>query len=243
VPISILVFSQQGTMPLQAVVNRKLYIQIAEQITGLIESGEFGPGRQLPSERDLALELGVSRPTVREALIALEVAGLVEVRIGVGAFVRPPAGARRHLPISDHSALEIMHARAVVEPELAALAARHVTDDGLAELAAIVAAMRGQTDRQEWSQESDRALHTLIAEHCGNQTLKEIALALWRNREEGLSAAFHRHLSSQPALLDQIMADHDAIAAAIRDRDPDRARAAMAAHLDYVQRQMLAVWD
>ena len=56
-------------MPLQAVVNRKLYIQIAEQITALIDSGEFGPGRQLPSERDLAQELGVSRPTVREALI------------------------------------------------------------------------------------------------------------------------------------------------------------------------------
>lgn len=229
-------------MPLQAVVNRKLYIQIAEQITAAIESGEFKPGQQLPSERDLAQELGVSRPTVREALIALEVAGLVEVKVGVGAFVRA-AGKNSPLPESDHSALEIMQARALVEPELAALAARHITDEGKAELAGVVAAMRGQTARREWSQDSDRALHLLIAEHCGNQALREIAHTLWRGREEGLSAAFHQHLSRRPALLDRIMADHDGIATAIAAADPDGARAAMAAHLDYVQREMLAVWD
>jgi GntR family transcriptional repressor for pyruvate dehydrogenase complex len=228
-------------MPLQAVVNRKLYIQIAEQITTLIESGEFRPGRQLPSERDLAQELGVSRPTVREALIALEVAGLVEVKVGVGAFVR--AAAKGPLPETDHSALEIMQARALVEPELAALAARHITEEGRAELAGIVATMRGQTARREWSQDSDRALHLLIAEHCGNQALREVALTLWRGREQGLSATFHQHLSRQPALLDRIMADHDGIAAAIAAGEPDQARAAMAAHLDYVQKEMLAVWD
>ena len=230
-------------MPLQAVVNRKLYIQIAEQITAAIESGEFKPGQQLPSERDLAQELGVSRPTVREALIALEVAGLVEVKVGVGAFVRAAARPGSALPEADHSALEIMQARALVEPELAALAARHITAEGRAELAGIVAAMRGQTARREWSQDSDRALHLLIAEHCGNQALREIALTLWRGREEGLSAAFHLHLSRQPALLDRIMADHDGIATAIAAGDPDRARSAMAAHLDYVQKEMLAVWD
>ncbi|NMA99839.1 MAG: FadR family transcriptional regulator, partial [Phyllobacteriaceae bacterium] len=76
-------------MKLQAVSNRKLYIQIADQIREQILNGAVEPGRQLPSERDLAQNLGVSRPTVREALIALEVAGLVEVRVGVGAFVRP----------------------------------------------------------------------------------------------------------------------------------------------------------
>ncbi|HEY9347561.1 MAG TPA: GntR family transcriptional regulator, partial [Inquilinus sp.] len=145
-------------MPLQAVVNRKLYIQIAEQITAAIDSGEFRPGQQLPSERDLAQELGVSRPTVREALIALEVAGLVEVKVGVGAFVRAAARPGSALPEADHSALEIMQARALVEPELAALAARHITGEGRSELAGIVTAMRGQTVRREWSQESDRAL-------------------------------------------------------------------------------------
>src|SRR5690606_32423222 len=82
-----------GTMKLQAVSNRKLYIQIADQIRDQILGGAVEPGRQLPSERELAQSLGVSRPTVREALIALEVARLVEVRVGVGAFVRGPGSA------------------------------------------------------------------------------------------------------------------------------------------------------
>ena len=74
-------------MPLQAVDNRRLYRQIADQIAGLIERGEYAVGARLPPERDLAKQLGVSRPSVREALIALEVEGKVEVRVGSGVFV------------------------------------------------------------------------------------------------------------------------------------------------------------
>src|SRR5947208_761694 len=81
-------------MPIQAVDDRRLYRQIADQLTMLITSGEFRRGERLPSERDLAVQLGVSRPSVREALIALEIQGLVEVRVGAGIFVaqaeRPP---------------------------------------------------------------------------------------------------------------------------------------------------------
>src|SRR5690606_39963188 len=95
-------------MKLQAVSNRKLYIQIADQIRDQILGGAMAPGRQLPSERDLALGLGVSRPTVREALIALEVAGLVEVWVGVGAFVRQREGAGVGLPEVSASSLELM---------------------------------------------------------------------------------------------------------------------------------------
>src|ERR1043165_7777307 len=77
-------------MPLQAVENRRLYRQIADQIAALIERGEYASGARLPPERDLAKQLGVSRPSVREALIALEVEGLVEVRIGSGIYVLGP---------------------------------------------------------------------------------------------------------------------------------------------------------
>ena len=113
-------------MKLQAVSNKKLYIQIADQIRELISSGAIQPGQQLPSERDLALDLGVSRPTVREALIALEVAGLAEIRVGVGAFVTGKAGRPIELPEQSHSPLEIMRARQLIEPEIAALAARAI---------------------------------------------------------------------------------------------------------------------
>ena len=75
-------------MPIQPIDSRRLYEQVADQIGALIRSGEFRPGQRLPAERDLAKSLSVSRPVVREAMIALEIAGLVEVRTGSGAYVR-----------------------------------------------------------------------------------------------------------------------------------------------------------
>jgi len=75
-------------MPIQALGPQRLYRQIAEQLRTLIGKGEFAPGARLPAERDLAKQLGVSRPSVREALIALEVEGWVEVRTGSGVYVQ-----------------------------------------------------------------------------------------------------------------------------------------------------------
>src|SRR5258707_4154744 len=82
-------------MPLTAVENRRLYRQIADQIAALIEKGEYGGGERLPPERDLAKQLGVSRPSGRQALIALEVEGYVEVRVGSGVYVLGPRPAAR----------------------------------------------------------------------------------------------------------------------------------------------------
>src|SRR5437762_5389435 len=111
-------------MPIQAVDDRRLYRQIADQLTMLITSGEFRRGERLPSERDLAVQLGVSRPSVREALIALEVEGLVEVRMGSGIYVRQsePGAARQR--VTGEGPLETIRARQVIESELAATAAR-----------------------------------------------------------------------------------------------------------------------
>ena len=84
-------------MPLEAVEARRLYRQIADQLRGLIERGEYAAGSRLPTERDLAEQLKVSRPTVREALIALEVEGLVRIRVGSGIYVSEPAALRVRL--------------------------------------------------------------------------------------------------------------------------------------------------
>jgi len=77
-------------MRLQAVEPRRLYRQIADQIRARIGKGEVAPGERLPAERDLARQLGVSRPSLREALIALEVEGLLDVRVGSGIYVTQP---------------------------------------------------------------------------------------------------------------------------------------------------------
>src|SRR5688572_32358152 len=120
-------------MPLQAVETKRLYRQIAEQLGALIAAGEFPLGSRLPPERDLAVQLGVSRPSVREALIALEVQGLVEVRMGSGIYVtaREAAPASRDVQ-SALGPFEILRARHLVEGELAAVAARHIDAAGIA---------------------------------------------------------------------------------------------------------------
>src|SRR5438128_3373997 len=112
-------------MPLQAVDSRRLYRQIADQIAALIERGEYAVGERLPPERDLAKQLGVSRPSVREALIALEVEGYVEVRVGSGVYVGGPrTGAAPAALPADSGPFELIRARSLIESECAALAAK-----------------------------------------------------------------------------------------------------------------------
>ena len=123
---------EEGTMPFQPVDNRRLYEQVADQIGGLVRKGEFLPGQRLPAERDLAKMLAVSRPVVREAMIALEIGGLIEVRTGSGAFVREkPAEAAGTVNIG-HSPSDILNARMLIEGETAALSASRATPEDVA---------------------------------------------------------------------------------------------------------------
>ena len=117
--------SRSHPVPLQLVEPKRLYRQIADQLAQLIASGEFPPGARLPAERELAVSLGVSRTSVREAIISLEMSGLVEVRVGTGIFV--DARRRRAQPLRRRRGpgpFELLAARKLVEGEIAALAAR-----------------------------------------------------------------------------------------------------------------------
>ncbi len=230
-------------MKLQVVSNRKLYIQIADQIRDQILKGAVEPGRQLPSERDLAASLGVSRPTLREALIALEVAGLVEVRVGVGAFVRGPDATSESLPELSRSPIEIMAVRRLLEPEAAAIASQQIEAAGRARLQTIVRQMRAETTKGRWSAESDQALHITIAEATGNTVLREMLESLWTMRAEAVDTRFHQHLADISEVRQRILADHESIVTAIVAADAEAARAAMAAHLDFVVRAMLETWE
>lgn len=230
-------------MKLQAVSNRKLYIQIADQIRDQILAGAVEAGRQLPSERDLAASLGVSRPTVREALIALEVAGFVEVRVGVGAFVRDQSKGSAALPDEGHSPIEIMRVRRLLEPEAAALASQNISPEGTARLAETIRRMQAETTGNVWSSDSDRVLHVTIAEGSGNAVLREILDQLWNSRSEEVDTKFHEHLAAISEVREHILEDHGKIAGAIVAGNPEAAREAMAAHLDFVTAAMLKAWD
>lgn len=230
-------------MKLQAVSNRKLYLQIADQIRDQITVGAVESGRQLPSERDLAASLGVSRPTVREALIALEVAGLVEVRVGVGAFVRAPQKPGDLLPDQGHSPLEIMSVRRMLEPEAAALAAQSLSPEGTAKLAETLRHMQADVASGAWSTEHDRNLHMTIAEGSGNSMLREVLDMLWKSRSEEVDARFHEHLAAIGEIRTHILSDHSQIVATIVQGNGAAAREAMAAHLDFVAAAMLDSWE
>jgi DNA-binding FadR family transcriptional regulator len=229
-------------VPLKPVAPLRLYQQVAEQLARLVTAGELPVGGRLPAERELAQSLGVSRPVVREAMIALELAGVVEVRMGSGAYVvqAPPpdfltGGFARALANAGSGPLALVEAREAIEGETAARAALARSDDDLAALAAAIADMRARPGIEAHS-DADRGFHVRIAEATGNEVLARIVDQLWR---EMFSPLFLR-MGTTTGLFGVTRAEtsheHEAILAAIAVRDPAAARAAMHAHLATVRR-------
>jgi len=216
-------------MPIQTIEPRRLYRQIADQLRGLIERGEYAVGARLPPERDLAQQLGVSRPSVREALIALEVEGLVEVRMGSGVYVLTrDAPRRRHL--SAEAPLETIRARELIESGLAAHAAQHMKKAQIAGLRNAVALMQQEVAAGELAWRGDRLFHVRLAEACENSVLVRIVGELHDERHNPLAEQLVSHFETARSWRAAI-AEHLAVIAAIASRSPEAARRAMAAHL------------
>src|SRR6516225_7673744 len=159
-------------LPLQAVEPRRLYRQIADQIARLIASGEFPPGARLPAERELATSLGVSRASVREAIISLEIGGLVEVRVGTGIFVTESAAPTVVDRDAGPGPFELLQARKMVEGEIAALAASKACAQDLEAMRQSLARMETHVDDFAIREASDREFHLAIAKATGNSSLE-----------------------------------------------------------------------
>ena len=239
-------------MPLQAVEPQRLYRQIAEQLRALITGGEFPAGSRLPAERDLARQLGVSRPSVREALIALEVEGWVEVRTGSGIYVRPAAqrgaaGARAngHAGASYDAAewgpLELMRARELVEGEVAALAARHARKAQIAGMASALQRMTEQAAAGVVPREGDEDFHAAVAAACGNDVLLDTVTGYWQARRGPLFERLGDYFENAPSWRAALV-EHAAVLEAIRDHDPQAAREAMHRHLQQAYKRYSASW-
>jgi DNA-binding FadR family transcriptional regulator len=231
-------------MPLQAVENRRLYRQIADQIAALIERGEYAPGARLPPERDLAKQLGVSRPSVREALIALEVEGYVEVRIGSGVYVqgpRPARAAAEGLP-SDSGPFELIRARWLIEAECAALAAKHATRSQLRAMEDALEAMESHREQGGMPLDDDREFHERIAEASGNSALLMVVRTLWEQRASPLFRQLEHHYDT-PTLWAVALREHRAVLDAIARHDAPAARRAMRRHMDMAARRFSVSWE
>jgi GntR family transcriptional repressor for pyruvate dehydrogenase complex len=226
-------------MPIQTIEPRRLYRQIADQLRTLIEQGEFAAGTRLPPERDLATQLGVSRPSVREALIALEVEGLVEVRMGSGIYVR--SAARPSARVTAEGPLEIIRARAVIEGELAARAATVMKPAQLRGLRDAIAQMEDDVAAGVHPTRGDRAFHLRIAEASDNSVLVRVVTELYDERHNPLFAQMGSHFETVQTWSTAI-AEHRAVLDAIAAHTPEAARRAMHEHLSKSHDRFTASW-
>ncbi|SLM61210.1 MULTISPECIES: FadR/GntR family transcriptional regulator [Dickeya] len=213
----------------------RLYRQISNLLISCIKNGQFAAGQLLPSERELAKQLGVSRSSIREALIALEITGWVEIRTGNGIYVNDPLpdvpGAA--LPEDEFSLRAFIQARQVYESMMAELAAVHATDEQRAALSELAQALSQLHVNDAQFLHEDKRFHLLISEMSGNEVLQDMMEYLWNKRQ---SSRFMRleTLYADPDIPHIMNQDHTEIAAAILARDPARARQSMMQHLQHV---------
>lgn len=210
---------------------RRPYQHIADQIRSLIQGGNFPTGSRLPPERDLAQQLGISRPSLREALIALEIEGSVEIRMGSGIYVcAPPGRVVQATAALGESPVELMAARAVLEGAVVIAACARVTPEGLARLAESLEGMRGEIEQGRSPLEYDRRFHLCIAEMSGNSVLARMVNTLFDERHSPISSKLSGRFES-PRTWAIALKEHEAIYQALQQRDPLMAQAAIHAHL------------
>jgi len=225
---------------------QRLYRQIAKQIQTLISSGEFAVGSRLPAERDLAIQLSVSRPSVREALIALEVEGVIEVRTGSGIYVKSlgqrskATSAPQNTP-AEWGPLEVMRARFLIEAEMAALAALHATTADLKAMSTALAAMQRDAKAGRIPRDSDIAFHMAIANACANSVIHDTLERYLQARNGPLFERLGDYFES-PASWVSAIAEHQEVLTAIQSHDPQGARKAMQKHLRQAHKRFSASW-
>ena len=212
----------------------RMYRVVAERIQELIRRQGIAAGTRLPPERELVAWLQVSRASLREALIALELGGVVEVRGGSGVYVNQHQASPAVVPEAGPGPFEVLSARSVIETEVAAMAAKNASGAALdAILAAMLEMERSHEDRSS-NEQADRNFHLAIARASGNAALVGVIDYLWRQR----SNLWHRlkeHYRTEE-LRKTTLLDHRAIFDAIAAHDPAGARKAMRTHLQRVSR-------
>lgn len=215
----------------------KAYQRISAHLAEAIRAGELSRGARLPNEKDLAERYGVSRATAREALIALEVVGLVQARHGAGVFVANDLPADRISTDLDCGPIEINEARLLFEVETTGLAARRADPAALRDLEEQIRLM--QTDDEGAAIAADRAFHLGLARMSGNRALTAVIEDLWEMRG---TSRLYRHMlrraQSNGATPQQD--EHQAIFDAVAAGDPERARQAMRWHLSRAIDTLLA---
>lgn len=221
-------------MKFKPIRQERLYLKVAEQLSKFIDDGQIAPGDRLPSERDLVEQFGVSRPTIREAMIALELAGRVEIRSGSGVYVKQGEDIETSLLQENAPGpLELLEARFYIESDAAALAAQRASEDDIQSLEQAFQALKGEGLTAELQEEADERFHLLVAKASGNSAMHGTIQQLWQlRRTSKMSIFFHEKLRQRG--IKPVIRDHQKILDAIREGNSDTARLAMKNHLQSV---------
>jgi len=215
--------------------HKRLYRKIFDEISNLINSGELTVGSRLPTERELAERFQVSRPTIREAIIALEATNKVSVKTGSGVYVLDTS---KDKAIFDHeiSPFEVLEARVLLEGESAALAAKMINEDEISALRKAFEKLEAE-EVHVASSTADREFHTVIAKATHNRVLANQIHSLWEIQEnlQHIKEAHQAVCATQDA---KRIKEHKDIMDAIIDRDAKAARMAMHKHFSNVLESM-----
>ncbi len=226
--------------------STKVYEQVIEQIQGMIANGDLKKGDKLPSERQLAEQLGVSRTSVREALRALQIIGLIEVRQGDGNFITESFDHCLFEPLSvlfmlqESRPQEIVDLRRVIEVETATLAAQRITEEEIKELGELINQLKALSEAQDEknSVKVDKEFHYKIAQASKNYLLLNflnVISALMDNFIEDARGMILMNQQNKGLLVEQ----HENIYKALARRDPKAAAEAMAIHINLIIKEYL----
>ncbi len=223
-------------MLLKAVRSQRRFEQVAEQISKLIKKGKLKPGARLPPERELAKQLEVSRPTVREAMIALEISGLVEVRVGSGIYVLETE--KKNLKLTNKikdigpGPLELIEARKEIEGNNAALAAQRIDAKCLEQLEQ---AVENMVQDNLVGADGDREFHLLVAKATGNSVLETLTTYLWDQQQNSPMWTKLLELMQEKKLHTTILDDHQSLLDSFRQKNSKEAQAIMRNHLNHAR--------
>lgn len=222
---------------------KKISEEIVDQIKALISEGELKPGERVPSERELAALLGVSRPSVREAIMVLEAMGLVESRQGGGTFVRSLTEASLSDPLTTlvgknpKLLLSLAEVRLGLETWSAYLAAQRATAEEIDAMDLLYQEMVRQASRGGWDADVDAKFHYAITAAAHNTIqlhVLDTIHGLFHTTIQVALMEFYR----KEGYIDRLLTQHRDILQAIRERDPARARESMLVHLELVMEKM-----
>jgi len=225
--------------------TKKVYMKIVEQVRDLIKEGRLKPGDKLPPEQVLAEEFGTSRPSVREALSALEILGITESRGGKGNFIKKdnfnfPLYEQKFRELEEEeSPFELLEARKAVETEIVGLAAKKATEEEITVIQESLNKMKGAVTNIPGIMEFDREFHINIARAAHNNLLLSMMIYLADLLNEKLWIKMKEKSWSVPGRPQKYFEEHTEILNAIKNKDSKGARNRMYDHLAGVEKDLL----